>query len=152
MLALATVLALSIPARVAPLRALEHPRRAGMVALLRVEPGLTLAEVRRRLGMSNGVARHHLALLEAIGAVRVVSDGALRRLWLAGEPAKPVPPLRDRALDAVAQRGTMRASELAQALGVSRQALHYHLKRLVEEGHLGAVRRDNELVIETRAG
>lgn len=137
-------------ARLAPRRALEHPRRASMVALLREEPGLSLAEVQRKLALSNGVARHHVALLEAAGVVRVVQDGPLRRLWpVESARVAPTPALRERALLTLRERGPMRAPELAHALGVSRQALHYHLKRLEQDGAI-LVRKDGvEIVVET---
>lgn len=136
-------------ARLAPRRALEHPRRAQMLALLRAQPGLTLAEVQRALALSNGVARHHVALLETAGVIRSVQDGPLRRIYpVEGPRVAPTPALRERALDMLRARGRMRASDLAEALGVSRQALHYHLKRLEAEGHIRARRDQAELVIE----
>ena len=127
--------------------ALEHPRRAAIVALLRAEPGLTLADVRRRIGMSNGVGRHHVHLLEAAGMLRMVPDGTLRRLWPIGQPARAVPPLRERVAQALQARGPMSAAELAHELGVSRQSLHYHVKRLVDEGCITAERDHNELLL-----
>lgn len=127
--------------------ALEHPRRAAIVALLRSEPGLTLADVRRRMAMSNGVARHHVSLLEAAGIVRTVPDGTLRRLWPIGEPARAVPPLRDRVAQTLQARGPMSSADLGHQLGVSRQALHYHVKRLVDEGRIVADRYHNELLL-----
>lgn len=137
---------LALYARFRADRALEHPRRAALVALLRSEPGLTLADVQRRMGMSNGVARHHVDLLEAAGIVRTVPDGTLRRLWPVGEPARAVPPLRERVTDALGA-GPMRSADLAQRLGVSKQALHYHVKRLLDEHKIVAVREQNELVL-----
>ena len=127
--------------------ALQHPRRAGIVALVRAQPGLTLADLRRRMGMSNGVARHHVALLEAAGLVRTVPDGTLRRLWPVGEPARAVPPLRERVAETVQTRGRVSSADLAHQLGVSRQALHYHVKRLVGDGRIVADRQHAELFL-----
>lgn len=138
-------------ARLAPRRALEHPRRRKMLDLLRSKPGLTLAQLQREAGLTNGVARHHVALLEAAGVVRSVQDGALRRLWPVGVPiAPPTPGLAERAIATLAARGPMRATELADALGVSRQALHYHVKRLQDEGRLVAKRDAHELTLTLR--
>lgn len=135
-------------ARLAPKRALEHPRRVAMLDLIRTEPGLSLAQAQKRLGFSNGVARHHLALLESAGVVRSVQDGSLRRLWPMDAPRiEATPALRERALLALTQRGELRASELAEHLGVSRQALHYHVKKLEEEGRVVAQREGNELTL-----
>lgn len=135
-------------ARLAPRRALEHPRRQQMVDLLRAEPGMTLADAQRRLGLSNGVARHHVQLLAAAGIVRVVHDGALRRLYPTDAPrVEATPALRERALTAIRARGEVRASELAQQLGVSRQALHYHLKKLECDGAIVAAREGTEVVL-----
>ena len=126
---------------------LQHPRREAIVELVQAQPGLTLADVRRRMGMSNGVARHHVALLEAAGIVRAVPDGTRRRLWPIGEPARAVPPLRDRVAHTLRLRGAMSSVDLAGELGVSRQALHYHVKRLVDEGRIMAEREHNELLL-----
>jgi len=134
-------------ARLAPRRALEHPRREAMLALVRAEPGLTLADVQRRLALSNGVARHHVALLQSAGLVRRSHDGARRRLWPIGAAIVAAPSLGERAVTLVEQRGPMRAAEIADALGVSRQSLHYHLKRLEADGRLVARREGGELVL-----
>lgn len=139
-------------ARLAPRRALEHPRRARMMDALRASPGLTLAQLQRATGLSNGVARHHVALLQAAGALRVVRDGASRRLWPTDAPnVAGAPALGERVVACLAERGPMRASDLAAELGVSRQALHYHLKKLQREGRVVARRERAGVVVEPAA-
>lgn len=139
-------------ARLAARRALEHPRRARMLDTLRASPGMTLAQLQRATGLSNGVARHHVALLQAAGAIRVVRDGSRRRLWPTEAPrVEGAPELGERVLDALAARGPMRAGELAAELGVSRQALHYHLKKLERAGRVVARRDAAGVVVEPAA-
>ena len=119
-----------------------------MLALVQDSPGITLAQLQRQLGLTNGVARHHATLLQATGAVRIVADGSLRRVWATEQPRVDVrPTLRDRVLATLRARGPMRAAQLAAELRVSRQALHYHVKRLERDGHIEARREQAELVL-----
>lgn len=143
---------LPLYARLQPRRALEHPRRAAMLALVQHEPGLTLADLQRRLDLPNGALRHHVRLLEVAGMLRTVPDGALRRLYPTAAPrVAPTPGLGERALATLRARGPMRASALAEELGVSRQSLHYHLKRLEKAGKVVSERGAGELLVHAAA-
>jgi DNA-binding transcriptional ArsR family regulator len=134
--------------RIAPARLLAHPARDRMLAHVRADPGLHARELQRRLELAHGVFSHHLQRLQEGGLLRVVPDGALRRLYPTGTatPA-PTPPLGKRALDAITRRGSVSAAILADELGVSRQALHYHLKRLAIDGRIRGVTQGRELIL-----
>lgn len=126
-------------ARLRPSAVLEHPVRQRLVALFAQRPGLTLREAQRELDLANGAMTYHLRTLEKAGLVRVVPDGMLRRVYPAGHPrVAPVPPLSERVLDVVRARGEATPSVVAEALGVSRQSVHYHLQRMVRDGTLRA--------------
>ena len=58
----------------AALRALAHPIRLRLVALLRREGALTASEAGRRLGESSGSASYHLRQLERFGLVEEAGD------------------------------------------------------------------------------
>ena len=135
-------------ARLLPARVLEHPTRRAILDLVTREPGLRLADVQRRLGLANGALRHHVDRLEAAGHLRSVADGPHRRLHPpAAGRLEPLPGLAERALRLLEERGPLSASALAAALGVSRQALHYHVKKLAAEGRLSTARAGHELVL-----
>lgn len=134
--------------RLRPGRALDHPTRQRLLDVVQKEPGLPLGEVQRRLALPNGTLRHHLRFLEQSGNVRSVQDGQHRRLYPAGAGrVAPTPLLSERALDALRAVGPMPAARLAQRLGVSKQALHYHVKKLLGRGALSAERRGAEVVL-----
>ena len=68
----------------AALRALAHPVRLRLVALLRREGALTASEAGRRLGESSGTTSYHLRQLERFGLVEEAGDGHGRqRPWRA---------------------------------------------------------------------
>ena len=68
----------------AALRALAHPVRLRLVALLRREGALTASEAARRLGESSGSTSYHLRQLERFGLVEEAGEGHGRqRPWRA---------------------------------------------------------------------
>ena len=68
----------------AALRALAHPLRLRLVALLRREGPLTASEAGRRLGESSGSTSYHLRQLARFGLVEEAVDGPGRqRPWRA---------------------------------------------------------------------
>ena len=136
--------------RLAPSRMAEQPRRARILEHLRETPGASLSELRRALGLANGALMHHVDLLERSGLVVSAMHGKERRVFLVGTPRTLVPeaPLPERIVDALATRGRTTQGELAAALGVSRQALHYHVKRLALDGKIVARVEGRELVLE----
>lgn len=126
-------------ARLRPQAVLEHPQRSRMADLIRAKPGLTIREAQKELDLANGAMAHHLRTLEKAGIVRIVHDGMLRRVYPVGhERVAPVPPLGDRVLELLRHRGEATPSDVAAALGVSRQSVHYHLQKMVRDGKLRA--------------
>ena len=121
--------------RIARGRVLEHPTRAAIADLVRAEPGVTFGDVQRRLGLAAGQLTHHARVLEEGGVLFSTPDGQRRRLFhVQHGRVAPVPPLAERALAHLRREGPMRPSDLARALGVSRQALHHHVKGLAAGG------------------
>lgn len=134
--------------RIAPSRLLAHPARTRMHAAIAAAPGITVNGLQRELGLAKGVFDHHLHRLLAGGHVRAVADGQLRRLYVAGTAIPGgAPPLSERIVALLHARGEARAADLARELGVSRQALQYHLKRLAREGRLVGRADGRELVV-----
>lgn len=109
-------------------------------------PGVHVREVERNLGLSSRLAAHHLEHLEAEGRVRRFEEAGYTRFLDAGtaaaldEPARRLLFLARRApvlqiLGALLERGEMPHRDLADALGLAKASVSYHLKVLLEEGH-----------------
>lgn len=125
--------------RLTPEDLLVNERRAQLHDFVRENPGERLAIVRDRLGLSNGVMLHHLAILEQRRLVRVVRGQGITRLYPAGPRIDPEPylaPTRRRILVACRLRpgGTQR--EIARDLGLSDRMMSYHVRWLREQGLL----------------
>lgn len=57
------------------LRALAHPLRLSIVALLDEEGALTVTEIHEALGIEQAVASHHLGIMKTKGMLNVERDG-----------------------------------------------------------------------------
>jgi DNA-binding transcriptional ArsR family regulator len=103
-------------------------------------------ELGRAVGLATGALMHHTQKLEAAGLLVSVPDGNRRRFYPPGTRAGGRNPLHEEILRALAQ-GERDAAQLARELGVSRQALHYHVRRLARDGAVLAQRRGRDLVL-----
>lgn len=116
---------------------LQNRRREQLVQLVEGRPGISLKELSELSGVHGGVLAHHMATLEREGLVRRQRVG-LRVTFhaaAAGAVARQVPALQARLL-ALARSGGITQSEAARRLGVTRQALHYHVNQLRRVGLL----------------
>lgn len=139
---------LGLYARMRPQTILEHPVRQRMMDVVLAQPGLTMRELQRELGLANGATMHHLRALEKAGIVRVVPDGMLRRLYPVGHArVDPVPALADRVLRVVQEQGETTPAHVAAAVGATRQAVHYHLQKMIRDGRLHAREEDGETLL-----
>lgn len=127
--------------------------RRRIYGLVQAEPGLSLSEVAQRAGLSWGATVHHLAVLRRSGLVVSLRHGRYRR-WFASGASEPerrvqVAQLRNavsaRVADLVAQRPGLSQKQLADALGMTPQAVHWHLARLAQAGLVQRVRDGREV-------
>lgn len=96
---------------------LAHPARQEILRTLQGAPGLSVAELARRVGLRRSVARHHVFALERARFVTLhARDG---RTWLfpAGVPAAAPSP-------AGASNVAQRILELLQSQPLTRTAIH----------------------------
>ena len=68
-------------ARTRGTRLLDNPTRARMVEEIRRQPGLLLADLRRRIGCSAGTAQHHLAMLHEARIIESFVSNQRRHLF-----------------------------------------------------------------------
>jgi predicted transcriptional regulator len=124
---------------------LEQATRERIYGHIQAKPGVHYRSLLRDLAMANGTLAHHLRALERERLIRLERRGLKLRFYPAGLPpaeaapdpeAEPLLPKQAALLEFVrANPGTSQA-RVATALGVSRQALHYHVHGLAERGLL----------------
>lgn len=135
---------------------LDHDKRREIVALVREEPGIHYAALRRRLDLVDGTAQHHLRKLEELDLVETRTTHGYTCYFPPGEvdqrlmdaAATLKADTARRILAAVRARPGASASEVAEAAGVSPSTAHHHLERLREAGLVDAAREGNALSLD----
>lgn len=125
-----------------PLLGLEMRRR--LYATVRQYPGLHVREAARQLGTSLALVEYHLAKMRDSGLVTVEKDDRYARIY-PRDAAAPDP--RDRAAVAVLRerlplqvtlrlldQGPAKHKGLAEALGMGKSKLSFHLRKLEAAG------------------
>lgn len=113
------------------LRALAHPLRARLLALLRLEGPSTATRLAQRLGESSGATSYHLRQLAAYGFVEeVVEEGTRRERWWRAlhrstrfDPRELADPGAREALEEVTHRQIAQHARLLAAHAVERERL-----------------------------
>ena len=125
---------------------LDHFVRGQIFGAVRTRPGLSFAELRRLLRLSNGSLSYHVRILELQGFVRSYRDGVRRRYVPAGMPDVPPPEgtrfsdLQQRLLEHLRQNPDATQQNLASRAGVTQQCVSYNLLFLRRQGALDRVR------------
>ena len=119
--------------------------RGQIFGSIRTQPGITLNEIRKKLNMPNGTAVYHLDVLERERFIKSARDGFHRRFYPWGmKVAKDVfyPSELQRTImkTIVASPGSTQV-EIAGKLGMKKETLHYHIKKL---RRLGIIRMEKE--------
>jgi DNA-binding transcriptional ArsR family regulator len=110
------------------LRALAHPLRTGLLALLRSEGPSTASRLGQRVGESSGTTSYHLRQLAALGFVEeVAGEGTARERWWRARHRST----RWRTEDLVEQPGGREVLEelTHQSLGRQRRMLAAHAEQ-----------------------
>jgi len=125
--------------------ALQSRVRALMCDFIRDRPGSSFSQVRRALGLENGVAAYHLEVLEDLELVHSESRRGRRWYYANGNAALwrelPVSPLQESLLSAVRLSPGIGVRELARALGRSASSVAYNVKSLEQDGLLRTERQ-----------
>ncbi|HLE46889.1 MAG TPA: winged helix-turn-helix transcriptional regulator, partial [Candidatus Thermoplasmatota archaeon] len=121
--------------------------RHAILATIAKNPGTSISELRKVLGVGWGTVQHHLRLLVAAGFIRTVTEGRCRRLFPAEAPAEQsyrVALLRrarilELAKAVIGAPGRIQR-ELARELGMSRKTMRRSVDLLVDAGLIHEVR------------
>ncbi|MGB1585882.1 MAG: winged helix-turn-helix transcriptional regulator [Thermoplasmatota archaeon] len=122
-------------------RVLRHPMRKRLVEVLQREPGISLADLRRRLGCSWGTVYHHARLLEKHDLVQWEEHNRRQRLFstdIEDDQRRRLLFLsRGKTLDlamAILSSPGIVQRDLTDQLALSRKMLRTYMNDLVREG------------------
>lgn len=117
-------------------RALEHPARQRILAMLEEQPGLGTTDVADRLDVCYRTARHHLEVLARFDlAVQAKHRGQVR--WSRPEDADAIrdpglPKTQRRLVELLDEDPGLHLSEIARRLDVAKATAKHHLDQLIE--------------------
>lgn len=118
---------------------LEHNTREQLYQFIRANPGPSFSDLRRALDLSNGTLVHHLRILEMQEFVKGVRDGFRTRFYVRG-PRITVTTYLTRTqqsiLEAIQGNPGITQKELAGLLGLPRESIFYHTRKLEGVGRL----------------
>lgn len=144
-------------ARLSPEQVLNHEKRQEILEYVRQNPGVHLRRIGHTLAISYGTLTYHLYRLEREGYITFAQEGLFKRYYSTvgrmKEAAKlqPMPTaLRDlerQIFDTIVANPGSAQSAIAAKLGLSRQALHYHIKKLEKAGFITKVPQGRETLV-----
>lgn len=118
---------------------LGHERRDLLFHYIHENPGRSLSDLARDVGLKNGVLLHHLHVLEAQEFIKSIREGMRRRYFVRG-PRIAAPayltPIQSRILETVRAQPGLTQRELSGVVGLPRQSVLYHTRRLAGAGLL----------------
>lgn len=119
-----------------------HPMRRQALDLIAANPGATVQDIRRGLGIAWGTAVYHLGRLERAGLVAVRHSEGRRGHWPLGQaPAKDaLAPTGEALARLVSERPGLPQNELARLAGIGPPAACKQLRRLESAGFVEARR------------
>lgn len=126
---------------------LENDTRGSIYSLIANNPGMDLLTIKTTLGLSNGVIAHHIHTLERERYLRSVRDGRYRRFFVTGSKVEMVNSIESHILTEIETKPYINQSQIARNLGLSRQALNYHIKKLVKKGTIVTEKIGRETII-----
>lgn len=116
--------------------------RGRILGSIQTQPGITFNELRHKLNMPNGTAVYHLEVLERERLIKSERDGMNRRFFPWGMqldrdrffPSEQQWRVINVILERASQGVKVTQADIVKLTGSSKQALNYHVKRLVKAG------------------
>ncbi len=122
---------------------LVHNTREQLYQFIRNNPGPSFSDLRRALELSNGTLVHHLRILEMQEFIKPVRDGFRTRFYIRGPRIVPTTYLtrtQMAILESIQTHPGLTQKELAQLLGLPRESVFYHARKLETAGKLRAAK------------
>ena len=131
--------------------ALEDFNRGQIYRTINEHPGVRFSEIRKKVGIGNGVLTYHLKVLQNMKFVKGVGDKTLKRFYLWGETAtlppdleKPFTPIQRAIVDYLSNNNWSTQKDMVDALHEKQQTISKSLKKL-EQGNI--VKRVKEIKV-----
>ncbi len=131
-------------------KVLENETRGNIYHLIARQPGMDLLSIKNALGLTNGVLAHHIHTLEREKYLRSIRDGRYRRFFIAGTKVELVNSVEKLILWEIQSHSSINQSQIAKNIGLSRQALNYHIKKLVTHGSIITEKMGRETICKRR--
>ena len=114
---------------------LDQYKRGMIHGFVIAHPGASFSEIRRSLSMANGTLVYHLDVLVKAGHISSRRSGNLmryydRNLSFADMPADAWTELQLKIISHVSACGECSKADLRRSMGITRQTLHYNIKKL----------------------
>lgn len=114
-------------------------------------PGENYSSIKKAMGVENGTLTHHLYILEREGFVTSRVDGRNKRFYPAGVTRvkrTKASMIQKAILKMIRQSSDLTQTEIAEALGTSKQVVNYHIKSLQKIGLLSVAKNGSHLEYE----
>lgn len=121
---------------------LQQETRSNIYSLISKEEGIHLREICRRLDKRMGVIQYHIYVLERAGIIKSQKDGRYRRFFLNGQEDRTERnailsllkrPTTCKIIVFIFEKQEISHAELAQRLGISSQAITWHIKKIQKQ-------------------
>jgi len=130
--------------------ALEDFNRGQIYRTISEHPGIRYSEIRKKVGIGNGVLTYHLKVLQSMRYVKAVGDKTLKRFYLWGTAEtlppdldKPFTPIQRSLVDYLSSNNWSTQKNMATALRIKQQTLSKNLKKLEQADIVKRVKEVN---------
>jgi DNA-binding MarR family transcriptional regulator len=135
---------------------LDHFVRGSLYQVIRENPGIHFAELRRRAQVANGAASHHLRTLEKGGYIKVVIDGTKTKFYTTDRPLEAevygISDTERAILSAVTDAPGIGQGELAVRLAKSNSAVSRAVSKLAALGYVTTRHEGARVLVFPREG
>jgi predicted transcriptional regulator len=147
---LVAMLTLLMPlyARIKAEKMLDHFVRGRIFGLIQAQPGLSYSDLRRLTGVGNGTLGYHLWCLEKTEYVFSRREGKLKAYYPKGfnapDRGRVLSDPQQRIMEVVKASPGISQSDIARALGTTRQHVNFNVKHMERLGVMRVLREGGE--------
>lgn len=127
-------------ARLGRTKALDHFLRGRIYQSVQEHPGITYSELKRMMGVANGVLTYHLHYLEMTGFLYSRRDRKWKQFYADSSPSvqgdRYLSHMQRRLLELTVGEPGLGYAEAANRIGATKWQVMYNAKRLAEDGLL----------------